>query len=99
MPKHKFWRHKSAPDNAVSLLKQAQGESEPAPIWYPVRLFVQQQYPSPMSLFTSLRFLTTVNDLKQLPHEGIEVAFAGRSNAGKSSGINTLANHTRLAYD
>lgn len=51
-----------------------------------------------MSLFTSLRFLTTVNDLKQLPHEGIEVAFAGRSNAGKSSAINTLANHTRLAY-
>lgn len=51
-----------------------------------------------MSLFTSLRFLTTVNDLRQLPQEGIEVAFAGRSNAGKSSAINTLANHTRLAY-
>lgn len=27
-----------------------------------------------------------------------EVAFAGRSNAGKSSAINTLAGHTRLAY-
>ena len=27
-----------------------------------------------------------------------EVAFAGRSNAGKSSAINTLADHTRLAY-
>ena len=27
-----------------------------------------------------------------------EVAFAGRSNAGKSSAINTLANRTRLAY-
>jgi len=26
------------------------------------------------------------------------VAFAGRSNAGKSSAINTLANHTRLAF-
>ncbi len=51
-----------------------------------------------MSLFQGLQFLTTVNDLKTLPHEGLEVAFAGRSNAGKSSAINTLANVTRLAY-
>lgn len=51
-----------------------------------------------MSLFSSLKFLTTVNDLRQLPAEGLEVAFAGRSNAGKSSAINTLANHTRLAF-
>ncbi|MCB5195873.1 ribosome biogenesis GTP-binding protein YihA/YsxC [Deefgea salmonis] len=51
-----------------------------------------------MSLFQGLQFLTTVNDLKTLPHEGVEVAFAGRSNAGKSSAINTLANITRLAY-
>ncbi len=29
---------------------------------------------------------------------GLEVAFAGRSNAGKSSAINTLADHTRLAF-
>lgn len=29
---------------------------------------------------------------------GAEIAFAGRSNAGKSSAINTLASHTRLAY-
>jgi len=29
---------------------------------------------------------------------GPEIAFAGRSNAGKSSAINTLAGHTRLAY-
>ncbi|WP_373976669.1 ribosome biogenesis GTP-binding protein YihA/YsxC [Chitinibacter sp. SCUT-21] len=51
-----------------------------------------------MSLFQGLSFLTTVNDLKALPQEGLEVAFAGRSNAGKSSAINTLANHTRLAF-
>ena len=31
-------------------------------------------------------------------HGGREVAFVGRSNAGKSSAINTLANHVRLAY-
>jgi GTP-binding protein len=32
------------------------------------------------------------------PPSGIEVAFAGRSNAGKSSALNTLANHNRLAF-
>ncbi|MDN3578791.1 ribosome biogenesis GTP-binding protein YihA/YsxC [Chitinimonas viridis] len=51
-----------------------------------------------MSLFRQLRFHTTVNDLHMLPGGGIEVAFAGRSNAGKSSAINTLADHNRLAF-
>ncbi|QDQ26656.1 YihA family ribosome biogenesis GTP-binding protein [Chitinimonas arctica] len=51
-----------------------------------------------MSLFRQLRFHTTVNDLHMLPLGGMEVAFAGRSNAGKSSAINTLADHTRLAF-
>ncbi|HEY9101623.1 ribosome biogenesis GTP-binding protein YihA/YsxC [Chitinimonas sp.] len=51
-----------------------------------------------MSLFRQLRFHTTVNDLHMLPAGGLEVAFAGRSNAGKSSAINTLADHTRLAF-
>jgi GTP-binding protein len=42
--------------------------------------------------------LTAAND-SQLPPAGPpEVAFAGRSNAGKSSAINALANQTRLAY-
>ena len=35
----------------------------------------------------------------QLPREGApEIAFAGRSNAGKSSAINALARHGRLAH-
>jgi GTP-binding protein len=52
-----------------------------------------------MGLFSKAQFLTTVNHLRDLPpHGGKEVAFAGRSNAGKSSAINTLANHTRLAF-
>jgi GTP-binding protein len=33
---------------------------------------------------------------RRLP--GPEVAFAGRSNAGKSSAINTLCDHVRLAF-
>ncbi len=52
-----------------------------------------------MGLFSRAVFFTTVNDLHALPlHGGKEVAFAGRSNAGKSSALNTLANHTRLAF-
>lgn len=52
-----------------------------------------------MGLFSQAAFYTTVNDLRDLPlHGGREVAFVGRSNAGKSSAINTLANHVRLAY-
>jgi GTP-binding protein len=52
-----------------------------------------------MGLFSKAAFLTTVNHLRDLPrHGGREVAFAGRSNAGKSSAINALANHTRLAH-
>ena len=52
-----------------------------------------------MGLFSKATFFTTVNHLCDLPlHGGREVAFVGRSNAGKSSAINTLANHTRLAF-
>jgi GTP-binding protein len=52
-----------------------------------------------MELFSKVKFFVTVNHLRDLPeHGGREVAFAGRSNAGKSSAINTLANRTRLAF-
>ena len=52
-----------------------------------------------MSLFQNATFYTSVNDTRDLPqHLGIEVAFAGRSNAGKSSAINTLTNRSRLAF-
>ncbi|AUX60465.1 ribosome biogenesis GTP-binding protein YihA/YsxC [Simonsiella muelleri] len=51
-----------------------------------------------MNLFQNARFFTTVNHLKDLPDTPAEIAFVGRSNAGKSSAINTLCNHVRLAY-
>lgn len=52
-----------------------------------------------MSQLHNATFFTSVNQLKDLPnHMGIEIAFAGRSNAGKSSAINTLANRNRLAF-
>ena len=44
-----------------------------------------------MSLFPDARFLTSAARAAQfVPDEGAEVAFAGRSNAGKSSAINTI---------
>ena len=52
-----------------------------------------------MPLFQQAVFLTTVAHLRDLPADSVcEVAFAGRSNAGKSSAINTLAGRVRLAY-
>lgn len=52
-----------------------------------------------MPLFQQAVFLTTVANLRDLPLDSVrEVAFAGRSNAGKSSAINTLAGRVRLAY-
>jgi GTP-binding protein len=45
------------------------------------------------------RFLTTASTLDQLPAAGRpEIAFVGRSNAGKSSAINCLARRRRLAF-
>ena len=52
-----------------------------------------------MPLFQQASFLTTVAHLRVLPQDAVrEIAFAGRSNAGKSSAINTLAGRVRLAY-
>ena len=45
------------------------------------------------------RFRTTASQLDQLPvHELPEIAFVGRSNAGKSTAINALAQQKRLAF-
>ena len=45
------------------------------------------------------RFLTTAPKLEFLPpHEHPEIAFVGRSNAGKSTCINTLTQQKRLAF-
>jgi GTP-binding protein len=45
------------------------------------------------------RFLTTAPTLETLPTLDVpEIAFVGRSNAGKSTAINTLAQQKRLAF-
>src|SRR5579872_4676597 len=48
--------------------------------------------------FNRIGFLKSVNALEQLPPEtGAEVAFAGRSNSGKSSALNAITGIHRLA--
>lgn len=52
-----------------------------------------------MSLFRHATFEISAAKPSGLPSAaGAEIAFAGRSNAGKSSAINTLVGHTRLAF-
>jgi len=52
-----------------------------------------------MSQYPAARFLASAHNPSQfLTDEGREVAFAGRSNAGKSSAINTLVNRRQFAH-
>ena len=49
-------------------------------------------------LLQGARFVLSVPDMRQLPpDEGLEIAFAGRSNSGKSSAINLLCQQRALA--
>jgi ribosome biogenesis GTP-binding protein YsxC/EngB len=51
-----------------------------------------------MAVYPNVRFLTSANELRQLPPDvGAEVAVAGRSNAGKSSAINAITQRKGLA--
>ena len=51
-----------------------------------------------MPNYQAAQFLTSASKLSQCPDDrGAEVAFAGRSNAGKSSCINTLTRNNKLA--
>lgn len=48
--------------------------------------------------FQTAQFLTSAPSILECPpEEGVEVAFAGRSNAGKSSAINSLTRNNKLA--
>ena len=52
-----------------------------------------------MSKLWQARFFTTANHLRDLPKLQVpEIAFAGRSNAGKSTTINLLCNQKSLAF-
>ena len=50
------------------------------------------------NLFFSTRFLVSVFSLKDLPADtGLEIAFCGRSNSGKSSVLNAITRNKKLA--
>lgn len=52
-----------------------------------------------MQIFRSAQFVMSVASLDDLPPPSLpEIAFAGRSNAGKSSAINVLTDQKRLAF-
>ena len=52
----------------------------------------------PENFYRRAQFLTSANAPAQLPpDQGYEVAFAGRSNAGKSSALNVIADQKGLA--
>jgi len=52
-----------------------------------------------MGWLHTAKFLTTAPELKHLPRVDVpEIAFVGRSNAGKSTCINTLTQQHRLAF-
>ena len=51
-----------------------------------------------MSTYSHVRFLTSAAEANQLaPDIGREIAFAGRSNSGKSTAINAITHRTGLA--
>ena len=56
--------------------------------------------PKPRSpAFANIRFLISASQIEGLPQDELpEVAFVGRSNVGKSSALNILANRRRLAF-
>lgn len=50
------------------------------------------------TIYRQCVYTTSAHKLSQLPpDEGVEVAFAGRSNAGKSSALNAITDHGGLA--
>jgi len=53
---------------------------------------------SQSGLFRDIEFFGSAADETGLPPSKMEVAFAGRSNAGKSSAINALARRHKLAF-
>src|SRR3954471_5697092 len=87
-------------------IQEPRGKKKPAPGGAKPKNFTvaakPAHRPSPAddeAPFNKAAFVLSVHDPRELPQPGIpELAFAGRSNAGKSSAINTLAGRRRLAF-
>ena len=70
----------------------------PAPV-YKKPVVVSAEAREGLAWLHTARFLTSASKISQLPQGDMpEIAFVGRSNAGKSSAINTLAQQRQLAF-
>ncbi len=70
----------------------------PAPV-YKKPVVVSEEAKEGLGWLHTARFLTSASKISQLPQGDMpEIAFVGRSNAGKSSAINTLAQQRQLAF-
>src|SRR4029453_1078939 len=87
-------------------LREASGAGSPQTVSANRRVFyatpciaLQPRSVWPVQLFRSARFVMSVAALDDLPAPALpEIAFSGRSNAGKSSAINVLTGQKRLAF-
>jgi GTP-binding protein len=79
--------------------KATTARRKPAPLVKPAPKLLSAEAKAAVGWLHSTRFLTTASKLDQLPQGDLpEIAFVGRSNAGKSSAINTLAQQRQLAF-
>ncbi len=70
----------------------------PAPV-YKREVVVSEAAKEGLAWLHTAKFLTSSSKIEQLPQGDMpEIAFVGRSNAGKSSAINTLAQQRQLAF-
>ena len=70
----------------------------PAPV-YKKPVVVSDEAKEGLGWLHTAKFLTSASKINQLPAGDMpEIAFVGRSNAGKSSAINTLAQQRQLAF-
>ena len=70
----------------------------PAPV-YKKPVVVSAEAKEGLAWLHTAKFMTSASKISQLPQGDMpEIAFVGRSNAGKSSAINTLAQQRQLAF-
>jgi GTP-binding protein len=91
--------HTQATQSPASILEEpvVSVSATPTPAWPLLSPTAQAKHA--MGWLHTARFLTTAAQLHHLPaYELPEIAFVGRSNAGKSTCINVLTQQKRLAY-
>lgn len=87
-----------APPPAAPANAAAESLPRPAPVLTPAQQAALDEKAA-LSWTHTARFLTTASKLDQLPSTELpEIAFVGRSNAGKSTAINMLTQQKRLAF-